>query len=138
AHLEAVGKYAGPKAIVEFLSKPETCAQLGIKKTVSLHTAQQWMQHCGGFCWHKTPKGQCFDGHEQADIVKSSYHYGRSKKPVIIWFHDELIFFANNCRLIHWVPENKHAKPFKKGERATIMVADFVCAEFGWLQGKNG
>ncbi|CAE6449207.1 unnamed protein product [Rhizoctonia solani] len=69
AHLEKIGKLTGPKAIVEFLEDPETCICLGVPNSISLQTAQRWMQCCGGFCWCKNPKGQYLDGHKQANVV---------------------------------------------------------------------
>ncbi|KAH7333834.1 hypothetical protein B0J17DRAFT_708936 [Rhizoctonia solani] len=142
-YLETIGKFAGAEAVVELLSQPETQAQLGIPKAISLCTAQRWMQCCGGFCWRKTPKGQYLDGHERADVVdyrqkvflpfwKGEPDTTRpmilqpGEKPVLIWFHDELIFFANDRRLIRWVGNNEQATPFKKGEGSTILVANFV------------
>ncbi|KDN45054.1 hypothetical protein RSAG8_05227, partial [Rhizoctonia solani AG-8 WAC10335] len=63
---------------------------------------------------------------------------GEGEKPVVVWFHDESIFFANDRRIVRWIGADEHATPFKKGEGNTIMVADFVCPQFGWLKGKNG
>jgi hypothetical protein len=167
AYLAPLGKFTGAEAVVEFLSNAETRARLGVPKAISLRTAQRWMQRCGGFRWQKPPKGQYFDGHERQDVVeyrrnvflpfwkdlerrRTIYNeHGEpdttrpmalqpGEKPVIIWFHDESIFFANDRRLIRWVGDYEQATPFKKGDGSTVMVADFVCAEFGWLKGKNG
>ena len=167
AHLQAVGKYACAEDVVEFLADPETRARLGVPKSISLRTAQRWMLRCGGFRWRSEPKGQYFDGHERADVVEyrqSTFlpfwqalerfrtiynehgvpdptrpmNLQPGEKPIIIWFHDESIFFANDRRLVRWVHSSEHAKPFKKGDGTSIMVGDFVCAEFGWLRGKGG
>lgn len=166
-HLQSIGKYARAEDIVKFLSNPETRARLGLAKAVSIRTAQRWMSKYGGFRWRAELKGQYFDGHERADVVEYRQSvfvpFWRAlerlqtvynehgvpdpqrpmillpgEKPVLIWFHDESIFFANDRRLVRWVNLDKHPTPCKKGDGSTIMVADFVCAKFGWLRGKNG
>ncbi|KAF8750260.1 hypothetical protein RHS01_09488 [Rhizoctonia solani] len=167
AHLQEVGKQACAKAIVNFFSDTETQTCLGVSKPISLRTAQHWMSKYGGFCWQKEPKGQYFDGHKQANVVdycQKTYvpfmqdieqltrvynkkgtldpqhpillHPG--EKPTIVWFHNKSVFFANDRWLVRWVGANKHPTPFKKGEGSTIMIADFVSAQLGWLQGNNG
>jgi len=50
---------------------------------------------------------------------------------VIFWNYDKSIFFANDWRKLHWVHASKGAKPYVKGERASLMVVDFILAEFG-------
>lgn len=166
-HLQSVGKYAGAEDIVRFFSGPETRARLQIPKPISIRTAQCWMSKYGGFCWRAELKGQYFDGHERADVVEYRqstfipFWQARERlmtvynedgvpdpqhpifllpgeKPIIFWFHDKSIVFANDRWLVRWVSPDEHPTPFKKGEGNTIMVADFVCAQFGWLQGKKG
>ncbi|CUA75192.1 Periplasmic nitrate reductase [Rhizoctonia solani] len=167
AHLQVVGKQACAEAIVNFFSDTATQTRLGVSKPISLRTAQRWMSKYGGFRWRKEPKGQYFDGHERADVVdyrqKTYVPFMRAierltevynekgapdpqrpillypgEKPIIVWFHDESIFFANDRRLVRWVGADEHATPFKKGDGNTIMIADFVSAQLGWLRGQNG
>ncbi|KAF8315112.1 hypothetical protein DL93DRAFT_2136065 [Clavulina sp. PMI_390] len=57
---------------------------------------------------------------------------------VVIWFHDESIFYAHDRRKIRWVHSSETAKPYAKGEGQSFMVADFVSADYGWLRGPNG
>jgi hypothetical protein len=57
---------------------------------------------------------------------------------VVVWFHDESTFYANNRRKVHWVHLSEGAVPKPKGEGASIMVAHFVSADYGWLQSKDG
>ncbi|KAB5588389.1 Periplasmic nitrate reductase [Ceratobasidium theobromae] len=166
-YLQSVGKYASAKDIVKFLSDPGTHTQLQVPHPISICTAQRWMTQYEGFRWHAELKGQYFDGHERADVVEYRQStfipfwraherlmtiYNENgipdpqrpmfllpgQRPVIFWFHDESIFYANDRRLVRWVGEDKHATPYKKGKGNTIMVADFMCAWFGWLRGKNG
>lgn len=49
----------------------------------------------------------------------------------VVWYHDESVFYANNRQEIHWVGENKTPVPQLKGEGASLMVADFVSADYG-------
>ncbi|KAJ6552142.1 hypothetical protein B0H10DRAFT_2242245 [Mycena sp. CBHHK59/15] len=53
-------------------------------------------------------------------------------KIVVIWRHDECIFYANDRRKIRWVHAGEKAKPYAKGEGASMMVAAFIL-ENGWL-----
>ncbi|QRV79907.1 DDE family endonuclease [Ceratobasidium sp. AG-Ba] len=147
-HLQRVGKYARAQDVVEFLSDPE-----------------RWLSR-SGFWWRAEPKAQYFDGHEQNDVVAYRQNIFvpfckaverqrviyredglpiaeqqlvvlEGEKPIIFWFHDKSIFYANDRQQVRWVYIGKHAIPFKKGDGCSIMIADFVCAEFGWLRGAN-
>ena len=109
--------------------------------------------------WTKTPSGQYVDGHECDDVVT----YQQSKflptiselkwnlqvwkdgieevmagaplncRIVILWFHDESTFYANDRHMLQWVHKDEKAVPRPKGEGASLMVADFVSADYGWL-----
>ncbi|KAF8757840.1 hypothetical protein RHS01_03409 [Rhizoctonia solani] len=165
-HLQKAGKLAGAQDVVDFLSDPEVRKTLDIKKKISLRTAQRWLSRAG-FSWRSEPVGQYFDGHERQDVVEYRQKvyipflkkikrrriiYNRDgvedptrplrllpgEKPIILWFHDETIFYANDCRKVRWVFVGESPVPHKKGEGCSLMVADFVCAEFGWLRGPNG
>jgi hypothetical protein len=63
---------------------------------------------------------------------------GREGRQTVIWWHDESIFYANDSRKVYWVHAAETAKPRRKGEGVSIMVADFVSADYGWLQGPDG
>jgi hypothetical protein len=52
----------------------------------------------------------------------------------VIWFHDESTFYANDRRKVGWVHKDAKAVPRAKGEGASLMVADFISADYGWLQ----
>jgi hypothetical protein len=107
--------------------------------------------------------GQYVDGHERYDVV---YYRQRtmanlevharvwedglremesaqptasvSRKPVVFWYHDESTFYANDRRDVSWVHKDQTAKPKAKGEGASLMVADFVSADYGWLRSPDG
>jgi hypothetical protein len=112
--------------------------------------------------WKREPKGQYKDGHKREDVVKyrqnvflpameklldrmTKWRADGSAEPddigrlrVIFWNHNESTFFANDRRTLRWVHESEGAKPYTKGEGASLMVADFVSAEFGWLRSPDG
>ena len=52
---------------------------------------------------------------------------------IVVWFHDESMFYANDQRKLQWVHQNESAVPQPKGEGASLMVTDFVSADYGWL-----
>ncbi|KAJ3714411.1 hypothetical protein C8R42DRAFT_747670, partial [Lentinula raphanica] len=53
---------------------------------------------------------------------------------VVVWFHDESIFYANDRRIACWVFEAASPTPYAKGEGVSLIVADFVSADYGWLR----
>src|SRR6266446_2386202 len=57
---------------------------------------------------------------------------------VITWFHNESIFYVHDRRMKGWYHKDAPAKPYKKGEGASLMIADFVSADFGWLSSPDG
>lgn len=161
AHLQSIGLYVRAEDIVEYLSRPEVQAKHNLAQTVSLATAKRWMRLMD-YRWTKTPSGQYVDGHEREDVVayrqakflptlfellahaqiwKEGMAEARGNPPeryTIIWYHDESTFYANDRRLVRWVWSKETAKPRPKGEGASLMVADFVSADFGWLASPDG
>jgi hypothetical protein len=107
-------------------------------------------------------RGQYADGHERPDVVD----YRQSKflpawakiqsrmetwtkenlpeygplpgKPIVVWFHDESIFYAHDRRRKTWYHKDAPAKPYAKGEGASLMIADFVSSKYGWLRSPDG
>ena len=143
--------------VVHFLGTPGMLQRLCQKKPISLVTAQWWLkQH--GYQYIKEPEGQFVDGHERKDVRE--YRDGvflpafekleeRTRKWVkdnngginvevdpggqkmVVWFHDESTFYANDqCRL-HWVHKSETVVPHAKGEGASLMVTDFMSADYG-------
>jgi hypothetical protein len=112
--------------------------------------------------FHGTEEGQYADGHEQEDVVwycdhrfLPAWHEIQDRmhtwtkdnlpevitangKQVIMWFHDEVIFYAHDRCKKAWYHKNAAPKPYIKGKGASLMVADFVSADFGWLQSPDG
>jgi hypothetical protein len=162
-HLQSIGKFISAMDIVRFIDKPEMVERLNRKKTISERTARNWLNKMG-YRWKREPKGQYKDGHEWEDVVtyrqniflpffnsispftrhwNSDGELANAVNPIlgchiVVWVHDESTFYANDRRTLRWVHESESTKPYAKGEGASLMVADFVSADFGWLQGSNG
>ena len=58
--------------------------------------------------------------------------------PIVAWVHDESIFYAHDRHQTAWYHKDETAKPYTKGEGVSLMVADFVSADYGWLQSHDG
>ncbi|KAF8593236.1 hypothetical protein BDV93DRAFT_566760 [Ceratobasidium sp. AG-I] len=59
---------------------------------------------------------------------------GDGEKGLVPWFHDESTYRAHNRRLTYWIHESETAGLYKKGEGVTLMVADIVSPNYGFLQ----
>ncbi|KAG1794605.1 uncharacterized protein HD556DRAFT_1442792 [Suillus plorans] len=164
-HLQCVGKYVSTQEIVNYLSDTEVQSRHRLSKTISLVTAQRWMLKLG-YRWKEEEKGQYVDGHEREDVVTyrqkvflplwDSFQYRLRNwkeddvmveedldelprhRRVVVWFHDESTFYAHDRRDVWWVHSTEAAVPKPKGEGASLMVAHFVSADYGWLQSKDG
>ncbi|TBU40039.1 hypothetical protein BD309DRAFT_982699 [Dichomitus squalens] len=165
-HLQSIGKYVRALDIVQFTAMPANLTKYGLAKPISLSQAQVWMRALD-YRWTKTPNGQFVDGHERADVTSyrqtkflpaiADYdHHARQwdkdgtevpvpddlprprNRRVVYWHHDESVFYAHNRRVRRWVHKTEKAVPRAKGEGASLMVADFVSAEYGWLRSPDG
>jgi hypothetical protein len=164
-HLQGIGKWIKAMDIVHFLDTPEMKLRFKLKKTISLATAQRWMRVMD-YRWTKTPNGQFVDGHERDDVVEyrqliflpiwegfepsmrswtkdvedaqPANITGLSGPHITVWHHDESTFYANDRRKIRWVHKGEKAVPYAKGEGASLMVTDFVSADYGWLRSPDG
>ncbi|KAG2030862.1 hypothetical protein BDR03DRAFT_936542 [Suillus americanus] len=104
-HLQSIGKYVRAQDIVDYLAQPNVQQKHSLKKN-----------NCS------------MDGPKEASD-KPHPHTQR----VVLWFYDESTFYTNDRRKVYWVHGNETAKPRPKGEGASLMVADFVSADYGWL-----
>lgn len=76
------------------------------------------------------------DGRDITDEIREEDGVLRVEgKRVVLWFHDESIFYAHDRRRRRWYHKDASIKPKKKGEGVSFMVADFVSADYGWLVG---
>ncbi|PBK93484.1 hypothetical protein ARMGADRAFT_1045964 [Armillaria gallica] len=157
-YLQELGKDITAVKVVLFLACPDIKEKHGITKKISLHTAQRYL-HALGYHWQEAKKGQYVDGHEHADVVwdrdkvfipkiKELWHrmqiFDKDRKPIdgvrpdgkciVLWFHNESIFYAHDQRRKSWYHIAEVAKPYRKEEGASLMIADFFSANFGWLQ----
>lgn len=163
-YLQEQGKYITAENIVRFLNKEDVRTRLGISKSISVRTGRRWLRRMG-YRWRLEPKGQYFDGHEREDVVHYRNHefipkwkalepfmlswdgdtglalpltLQEGQRQIVVWFHDESTFYAHDRRRLRWVHMDEHAVPFKKGEGVSVMVADFVSADYGFMKDKNG
>lgn len=162
-HLQSIGKTVRAEDIVQYLKRDDVKERYQLQATVSLSTAKRWMKALD-YRWTKTPTGQYVDGHERQDVVNYRqntflpamaaleaslrvWNDGLEILPVetaqparytVVWWHDESIFYANDRREICWVHASETPCPKRKGEGVSIMVADFVSPDYGWMAGPNG
>ena len=87
--------------------------------------------------WSKNiePDIYCFThvGAEEVDLECDP-----SKRHVVVWYHDESTFYAHDRRQKRWIPIGEDPIPYAKGEGASLMVADFVSAKYGYLRSPDG
>ncbi|KAF8800309.1 hypothetical protein BYT27DRAFT_7117577 [Phlegmacium glaucopus] len=162
-YLQEIGKEISAKKLVDFLAREDGRSKHGIEKQISERTARRYLNTLG-YRWSTPKKGQYADGHEREDVVyyreqvflpqwrhiqdRMECWIGPDAKPeqgpkmpglrIITWFHDESIFYAHDRRKKGWYHKDAPAKPYKKGEGASLMIADFVSADFGWLRSPDG
>jgi hypothetical protein len=158
--LATKGEFFAAHDIVTFLSTPEMMERLGLRKPINEKTAERWLKR-HDYRWRKTPTGQYADGHEREDVVEyrnkvflpalleleprlRKWAKDGTEIPssaddrVVIWWHDESIFYAHDRRKLRWVRNTETAKPYAKGEGVSLMVADFVSADYGFLRSLDG
>ena len=55
------------------------------------------------------------------------------KQRTVVWFHNKSTFYTNNYHKQKWVHQSKIAVLYAKEERVSLIVADFVLADYRWL-----
>ncbi|KAF9513551.1 hypothetical protein BS47DRAFT_1362397 [Hydnum rufescens UP504] len=131
-HLCGIRPYIAAMDIVQFLSTPEmkitgfalwaTIGRRNGKASTPTATSVR-MSHDIARKWDD-------EGNEEVPALPP-------EKWTIVWFHDESIFYAHDHCKVCWVHNSESAKPYAKGDGASLMVADFVSADYGWLQGDD-
>ncbi|KAF9504063.1 hypothetical protein BS47DRAFT_1374427 [Hydnum rufescens UP504] len=140
-HLQGLGPFISALDIVRYLDTPEIKTHLGLERSISLKTASWWMWLMQ-YHWGKEPKGQYVDGHEWDDVV--TY---RQSTFLPAWaavdakthkFDDggnlDPLTPVSSCPTVIWNHNDKTAKPYAKGKGTSLMVADFVSPDYGWLR----
>lgn len=162
-HLQEIGKNFRALDIVEYTRKQEVQERFGLKREAGLTTAKAWLGEMG-YRYRRVLKGQYVDGHERDDIkydrdyrfcpkVKSftprmrAYNNDGEEepylgplprpKPVCLWVHDESTYYQNDRRKSRWIHKDETATPYAKGEGPSIMVAEFVSADYGFLRSRD-
>lgn len=160
-YLMEIGKEISATKLMEFINNENIRLKYGIEKPISERTARRYLNRLG-YRWSAPKKGQYADGHEREDVVYYREHIflphwrkiesrmafwtkdNLEEGPqmpgleVVTWFHDETIFYAHDRRKKAWYHKDAPAKPYAKGEGASLMIADFVSAKFGWLHSLDG
>ncbi|GLB37418.1 hypothetical protein LshimejAT787_0404690 [Lyophyllum shimeji] len=161
-HLQELRKEITAEKLVEYLARDDVREKHGITKAISARTARRYLKALG-YRWKTERKGQYADGHEREDVVEYRNNkflpqwkeiesrmrnwttenlpeFGPSVpgRRVIVWFHDETIFYAHDRRKKGWYHKDAPAKPYKKGEGASLMIVDYVSADFAWLRSPDG
>ena len=165
-HLQGIGKYICAQDLVRYMNRPKVKKRYGMKRCITVRTAHNWLNRMG-YRWTLEPSGQYVDGHEREDVVTyrqkiflphwkaiepslrtwtpdgtaedvpgGTPHTGNQK--TVVWFHDESTFYANDRRKRRWVHKAETPVPRAKGEGASLMVSDFISADYGWLRSPCG
>ncbi|KAJ7163446.1 hypothetical protein C8R43DRAFT_1086346 [Mycena crocata] len=115
--LQELGKDITAEKLVEYLRRGDVMAKHDISRKISLRTAQRYLKELG--YRYMTAKKRPFlpawakiQGHMDA------------------WSKDNLPEFGPR--------PNAPAKPYAKGEGASLMVADFVSSKYGWMRSPDG
>ncbi|KAJ3806804.1 hypothetical protein F5876DRAFT_68648 [Lentinula aff. lateritia] len=130
AHLQSIGKFIKAKDIVDYLDDPSVRKKFNMKKGINLSTATAYLKRMG-FRWKKAPGAYILANPSLLEQLPRN-------RIIVIWFHDESTFYANDQRQIIWVHNDDTAKPHAKGEGVSFMIADFVSADYGWLRSPDG
>ena len=162
-YLQSKGKYVKADDITIYLNKLDVQQQWDLKKSVGKATSKWWMKKLR-YRWVKNHKGQYVDGHEGKDVIdyrKNVYlpkwyemeprkrcwnnegiqeplNLPPGVNPIVPWFHDESIYYANDRRLSQWVYKDASAAPYTKGEGSSLMTALHFSPDYGFLRSPDG
>ena len=161
-YLLSIGNEISGEKLCNFINSEDVRSRHRIDYKITIWTAQHYLKALGYQYWAPT-KGQYADGHKHKDIVfyqeqiflpqwrnieQLMYNWDEDNLPelrprppghwVIAWFHDESIFYAHDQHCKVWIHKDALAKPYAKGEGVSMMVADYMSADFRWLWSPNG
>jgi hypothetical protein len=162
-YLQSIGPEISGQKLMDFINNNTALrSRHEIEKKIGIKTAQRYLNALG--YRYRTPlKGQYADGHEREDVVyyrdqiflpkwrgisERMFNWAEGDLPefgplvgrgrrVITWFHDESVFYAHDRRKKSWYHKDAAAKPYAKGDGHSLMVADYVSADFGWLRSSS-
>ena len=138
---------------------PRTTLSPGFPQSITPRTARKWL-HKLGFSVTSTKKGLYFDGHERDDVIEYRKIYLRkievlqsthlppptcltgqteellgnetSEKRLVLIYHDESSFHANDGQSWQWSEEDRMIiRP--KGQGRGLMISDFIEEHGGYL-----
>lgn len=165
AHLESIGRYVHAVHIYKFMKQPDVQQRYSMAGGISLATAKRWLADDLDFRWTPTGcHGMYEDGHERPDVVTYRQRFIRrffaeiepymrvynndgievprefTDLPVCPWMYDQSTFYGYDRRRGMWVRKNALLDHYihPKGNGPSLMVANFVSAECGWLQSPDG
>ncbi|PPQ76855.1 hypothetical protein CVT24_010781 [Panaeolus cyanescens] len=160
-YLQEIGLAITSKKLTKYFNSEDMRKKHDIDKPISERTARCYLNHLG-YRWSAAKKGQYADGHKREDIrvyraaflEKMKALQQRMEKfskeglpefgprpqgrEVVIWFHNETILYTHDRRRKAWYHKDASAKPYAKGDGASLMIADFVSVKFGWLHSPDG
>lgn len=138
-YLQEIGNDITAKKVVKFLAWLEVMEKHGITKTITVRTAHRYLNMLG-YRYSQPKKGTYMDGHERPDVVYErdnvyipaikklkahQHHWDIDNLPeysphlpgkrVIVWHHDESIFYAHDRKRKNWYHKDS-SKLHKKGD----------------------
>lgn len=166
SYLESVGRYVHAVHLYEFMNRSDVQQRYSMDGGISLATAKRWMSDDLDFRWSPTGyRGMYEDGHERPDVVayrnKFVHYFFENIEPymrvydnsgnevprdftcllpICSWLYDQSTFYGYDRHKGMWVRKNAlmdHAL-HPKGNGPSLMVANFVSADYGWLQSPDG
>ncbi|KAI3998437.1 hypothetical protein K525DRAFT_214668 [Schizophyllum commune Loenen D] len=137
--------------IVDFCSTPEMMELLNRDKPISLDMALDWLKR-HDYRFALQPCGMYADGHEDpAQVTYRVKVYGPAIEALLPrmrkWdsktgqLTDPVLKPGEKIAVLwklRWVHKDTKPKPWVKGEGLSLMVADFVSMDSGWLKSPDG
>lgn len=59
-------------------------------------------------------------------------------KPLILWHHNETVYYAHDRYESQWVQADASPAPYAKGEGPSIMDVDYMSPNYGFCRSPNG
>ncbi|KAJ3816431.1 hypothetical protein F5880DRAFT_1619331 [Lentinula raphanica] len=136
-YLQELGDEITAEKLVTFLAHPDMMEKHSIDSRISIRTARRYLNSLN-YRFSQPKKGQYKDGHDRADVVEY-----RDKKfiPQIYELLSRSVTFDRNGLPLPppaMTGETNDNLLAAKGEGVTLMIADFVSAEFGFLVSPDG